>query len=77
VNIGTAEVIERGMSCLSAHLGAQATELFIATILRERFDYTKWRRNLVDEIKTCDDFDKLSERVKEKSHFSGTPDIVL
>ena len=40
----TTEIMERGMSCLLEKLGTIETERFIATIIRERFDYTKWRR---------------------------------
>lgn len=61
------DVIDKGMKCLSENLGAAETELFIATILRERFDYTKWRRSMVDKIKTFDDLDKFVESSKNLS----------
>lgn len=77
MNTSTAEVINQGLSCLSTHLGAQATEQFIAAILRERFDYTRWRETFVDEIKTFDDLDGLLNRTKEKAVFSGNPEITL
>ena len=41
----TTDIMERGMSCLLEKLGTIETERFIATIIRERFDYTKWRRD--------------------------------
>ena len=40
----TTETIERGMKCLLEQLGVIETEKFISIIIRERFDYTKWRR---------------------------------
>ena len=40
----TTDIMERGISCLLEKLGTIETERFIATIIRERFDYTKWRR---------------------------------
>ena len=43
MNFSSVDVIEKGMRCLSENMGAMETELFIATLLRERFDYTKWR----------------------------------
>ncbi|MBE6898954.1 MAG: hypothetical protein E7475_08140 [Ruminococcaceae bacterium] len=54
----TAEVLERGMDVLLEQLGPVEAERFIAVIIRERFDYTKWRRNLfgnasVEEINTA------------------------
>ena len=32
------------MSCLLEQLGVAETEKFISVLIRERFDYTKWRR---------------------------------
>lgn len=44
----TAEVMSKGMNCLIENLGIIDAERFISHLLRERFDYTEWRRkNLV------------------------------
>ena len=40
----TAEAVERGMRCLLDQLGVIETEKFISIIIREKSDYTKWRR---------------------------------
>lgn len=40
------DVLERGMNCLYENLGTIETERFISFIIREKFDYTKWRHNL-------------------------------
>ena len=40
----SAEIMERGMNCLLEQLGVAETEKFISILIRERFDYTKWRR---------------------------------
>lgn len=40
----TAEVLARGMQCLAENLGDIETEVFLSTLMRERFDYTKWQR---------------------------------
>lgn len=42
----TAEVMDRGLNCLLKQLGVVETERFISIIIREKFDYTKWRQNL-------------------------------
>ena len=73
----TVEVIDRGLKCLSDHLGAAETEVFIATILRERFDYTTWRRTLVDSISTFEQLDSLIENSQKKDVFAGHPEIIL
>lgn len=39
----TAEIMSRGMECLVKHLGDIEAQQFIATVMRERFDYTKWQ----------------------------------
>lgn len=44
-NTNTAEIMEKGINCLLDHLGVVETERFISVIIREKFDYTKWRRN--------------------------------
>ena len=59
----TVQIIDNGLKCLSKHLGARETEIFITTMLQERFDYTEWRKNFVEEIDT---FDKLEKLIKEK-----------
>ena len=38
------------MNCLLEKLGTIETERFISTIMRERFDYTKWRREYFDDM---------------------------
>lgn len=77
MNIGTIEIINQGLSCLSQHLGAQVTEQFIAAIMREHFDYTRWRQNFVNNIKTFDDLDDLLKKTKEKAAYHGNPEIIL
>lgn len=77
MDINTIEVIERGMKCLSDNLGADETEVFISTILRERFDYTEWRKSLVDSINTMDKLDEFVELSKEKIQFNGNSKSVI
>lgn len=77
MNANSIEVINRGLRCLSANMGVKEAELFISTLLREKFDYTLWRRSFVDSIATFEDLDVLRGQAKEQSHFSGTAEIVL
>lgn len=44
----SAALMEKGMRCLKEGLGDIESEEFIALVMRERFDYTKWRENLFD-----------------------------
>jgi len=77
MNLSTVEIIDRGLKCLSDNLGAGETEIFITTILKERFDYTKWRHSLVDSIETFDELDAFVEKSKEKAQFQGKANEIL
>ena len=46
----TAEIMEKGMACLLENLGEIETERFISVIIRERFDYTKWRKTYFGDM---------------------------
>jgi len=39
-----------GLTVLNEHLGPVDSERFIALMLREPFDYTKWHENLDDTL---------------------------
>ena len=42
--ITNTELMTRGMECLVQTLGDLEAQRFISTIMREKFDYTQWRR---------------------------------
>ena len=44
-NINQAEILNDGVDWLRQKFGDVGTELFISLIIREKFDYTKWRRH--------------------------------
>ena len=47
----TAVIMNKGMNYLLEKLGPLETEIFISQLLREPFDYTRWRRdNLYADI---------------------------
>jgi len=37
-------LLNKGMECLTEHLGLVDAERFISLVSSERFDYTEWRR---------------------------------
>jgi len=49
-NIQTAAIMTAGMRLLRENLGLIETEVFIANIKQERFDYTEWRENLYEDM---------------------------
>lgn len=46
----TVDIMNRGMKCLTDHMGVIDAETFISVIIRERFDYTEWRRKHFDAM---------------------------
>ena len=65
----TAEIMNRGMKCLTEQMGIVEAEQFISTIIREKFDYTKWQREYFDA--------KTSEEISaEASYFEATHPFV-
>lgn len=77
MSTSTIDIIDRGMRCLSDNIGAFETEIFIATILKERFDYTEWRRSFVDSIKNREDMNTFVDASQKTAVFNGKPNIVL
>ena len=53
----TMEIMNRGMNCLIQQMGIVDAEKFISLINREKFDYTKWRQNLFENM-SLDDINK-------------------
>lgn len=75
--MNTVEIIDRGLKCLSDNLGADETEIFISTILRERFDYTKWRHTFIDDINTFEKLDDFVNTSKNIETFKGNVEQTL
>ncbi|MCD8332479.1 MAG: hypothetical protein LUB63_08175 [Oscillospiraceae bacterium] len=40
------EIMDKGISCLLEKLGIVETEHFVSVLIREKFDYTKWQREI-------------------------------
>lgn len=44
------EIKSKGLQLLAHHLGDVEAERFVALIQREPFDYTKWRKDIDEEL---------------------------
>ena len=53
-----------GLKILREHLGMVDSERFIALIIREPFDYTKWRETLWDKL-NVEEISKLAMEYRE------------
>ena len=71
----TAEVMERGMSCLLDKLGVVETERFISIIIREKFDYTKWRRELFGDA-SVEEINKEAVAYAQNNEFRPKRDLI-
>ena len=66
----TAEIMNRGMKCLTEHMGVLEAEEFISVIIREKFDYTKWQREYFD-MKAPEDISTEASCFEKKQPFTG------
>jgi hypothetical protein len=57
----TTVIRKEGMECLIEKLGVLETEVFIANLLRDRFDYTEWQRDYFDRHGLDDFLGKAAE----------------
>ncbi|MDR1632429.1 MAG: hypothetical protein LBR97_06080 [Dysgonamonadaceae bacterium] len=65
-------LLEKGMRCLNNELGILDAERFVALLLREPFDYTKWRReNLFVNMSLDEIMDEADKYCKENTDASN------
>ncbi|MCQ2122978.1 hypothetical protein SAMN05720766_1157 [Fibrobacter sp. UWH9] len=62
----TMEILNKGMKCLTEHLGVVDAEYFISAVKRENFDYTEWRKTAFNEYKSLKDLLDDAERTLKK-----------
>ncbi|MBQ8947151.1 MAG: hypothetical protein IJ058_10115 [Lachnospiraceae bacterium] len=72
----TVEVLSRGMQCLVDNMGLVEAEHFIATVMREKFDYTKWQRDYFDK-KSPEELHSEAVRYAKEHPYHGKAKIVL
>lgn len=75
VERNTFELADAGMTCLTEKFGVVGAEAFIALILREKLDYTKWRRSFYDEMKPGQFHDEALAYAKEHP-YSGNAQVI-
>jgi len=61
------EIRVKGIAALSSTLGSVEAERFIALILREPFDYTRWQRNLFDGLSVAAISSAANQRRNQKA----------
>ena len=63
-------IMEEGMTCLKENLGIIKAEMFVAEIIRNNFDYTKWQREHFDAM-TTDEIKQDIDEFLKKNPYSG------
>jgi len=58
---------EEGMRILSENLGLVEAERFIALIIREPFDYTKWQQDLYSDV-SLEDLCQKADSFWQQTH---------
>ena len=58
---------EEGMRVLSDKLGLVEAERFIALIIREPFDYTKWQQDLYSDMTADELFQNATETWEQRT----------
>ena len=67
----TTEIMNKGMKCLTEQLGMVGAEQFIAAIMREQFDYTKWQRDYFD-VKTPQEISREAVEFAKAHPYEGS-----
>jgi len=64
-DVQTSAIMSAGMRILREHLGVIESEIFITNIGTNKFDYTKWRENLWEDLTPAELFERAAA-VEEK-----------
>ena len=65
-----AEILTRGMQCLTREMGIVEAEQFISLIIREQSDYTRWQREYFD-AKPPEAISREASEYEKTHPFSG------
>ena len=68
--MNTFELADAGMDCLTEWFGVVGAEAFIAMILREKLDYTKWRNTFYGKMQPGE-FHKKALDYAESHPYTG------
>ena len=71
----TAEILDRGISCLLEKLGSVETERFISVMIREKFDYTKWHQQYFDNM-SAEEFNTAAVSYAKAHPFQPKKDLI-
>ena len=64
-NMQNSAIVSAGMKLLREKLGLIECEIFISSIRQDRFDYTKWRENLFEDMTIQEIHDSAKAYMRE------------
>ena len=64
-NVQTSAIMNAGMRILRENLGVIESEIFITNIGNNKFDYTKWRENLWEDLTPTELFERAAATEKK------------
>ncbi len=65
------EIRSKGLQLLARYLGEVEAERFVALIQREPFDYTKWRKDNMDEELSLEEISRRAMDQRTKNTEQG------
>ena len=71
----TFELADAGMACLTEKFGPVGAEAFIALVLREKLDYTKWRKTYYGGMNPGEFHEKALAYAKEHP-YTGDAEVI-
>ena len=72
-----AELKSKGMRCLIDKLGIVDAEAFIAAVIREQIDYTKWQQEYYDAMEPGEFMEKAYKYSAEKPYEGKGKEVLL
>lgn len=73
--MSNAELMSKGMSCLVDQIGVVEAERFISIIIREKFDYTKWKQEYF-ERKTPEEISREATEFERSHPYTGKGEVI-
>ena len=70
------EILSRGMKCLVDNMGILEAEHFISTVMREKFDYTKWQKDYFDSF-TPEQIHSQAVLYEKEHPYQGKASVIL
>ena len=76
-NMNQTELLNDGVDWLRQKFGDVGTELFISLIIREKFDYTRWRRQFFEDKTLSEINDEAADNSRQHPFKPQKPQVPI